>query len=251
MKRHYYKKIFGDPDPKLEDYEFIGMNLGSIRNKLTGRKSSVVENKIRLSKLNKKDLEQIRGIKAKDLKKQYSITETKLNTLGEMLTDYKQGQLSLAEEPRKQKDKKLDKERLNEMLQDYEKAKKRKDLEDIQQNVKDLKKDVRNKSQRVILDKILGDLDKGKVSNPGLLKSKLDPKKLNKSEIDKLLAQYGYAHSTQNRGLSFFKSKTKMAFIPSKLRFQELLEDFKDFRLSEMISTMKTKVNNKRSQFMK
>lgn len=244
MKRRFKKKIFGDPDPKLEEYEFIGMNLGSIRNKLTGRKSSVFENKIRLSKLNKNDLEQIRGIKAKDLKKQYSITESKLNTLGGMLTDYKQDQLLLSDVPRKEKQKKLDKKRLNELLQDYEKAKKRRDLEGLQQNVKELKKDERSKSQRVVLDKILDDLEKGRVSKPELLKSKLNPK--NKTEVDKLLTQYGHANSTQNRGLSFFKSNTKLAFIPSKLRFQELLEDFKDFRLSDMFSTMKTKMYNRK-----
>lgn len=227
------------------------MNLGSIRDKLTGHKSQkslykknskniIIENKIKLSKINNKDLEQIRDLNVNDLKKRYSITGSKLKLLGGMVTDYKEGQLSLSEPPGIfSKKKKLDKERLNQMLKDYDTAKKKRDLEEVQKNADDLKKNlVKSKSKRRILDKMVEDLHTGKISKAEIFKNKLDPKKMSKEQINKFLLQYVYAQKL-NRGISFMISRSKLSFIPSIVRLQDIFEDLKGLRLSDLLSTIK------------
>ncbi|XP_047030604.1 uncharacterized protein LOC124637919 [Helicoverpa zea] len=173
FERCLRKKIFGHVFPKLADYEFMGMDLESLQDSVTGKTSDkslnkkvAAANKIKLAKVDMKDIEKIKGISANDLKKRYSIKGSKLKMLEGMVTDYNDGNLSFSQKSRKPSStKQLTKEQLNEILKDYDTAKKKTVADEIQKNAKDLKKIVKTQSQRQLLDNVLEDLKKESVQS--------------------------------------------------------------------------------------
>uniref|UniRef100_A0A2A4JLU9 Uncharacterized protein n=1 Tax=Heliothis virescens TaxID=7102 RepID=A0A2A4JLU9_HELVI len=220
------KKIFGDPDPKLADYEFMGMDIEDLRDKLKGKTSEkslnkrVADTKIKMSKVDTNDIKKIKEINVNDLKKRYSMTESKIKMVEGMVTDYTDGNLSFSKKSRKPtSNKKLTKEQLNEILKDYDTAKKKRAADEIEKKAKDLKKVVKSKHERQLLDDVVKDLKTGKYSDA--VYNKLDANMLSIDEIKKFLAQYGDAKKL-NRGLSFIIPKSKFSIISSKLKNQVL-----------------------------
>ena len=191
------------------------------------------EFKIKLSKISTNDIKRINALKTSALKKRYSLTGPQLKVLRGMVKDFNAGNISLSKVSRKSSRKSLPtKERLNEVLESYEAAKKKQaDVKQIQKNAKNIKKIVRTESKRRVLDDILDDLNKGKISNVDFIKSKLNLVTSNKREIRKFLNQYRDAKK-KNRGLSYIITKSKQSLIIPKLQW--LIEEYKKTKLTNI-----------------
>lgn len=225
-------KMFGTANPALEHYDVAGYNLGSLKSKLNiNKKRSSLTNQsakilfkknLRKSKLSVKNIDLIEGFSAKDLKKKFSITGSKQHVLENMVNDYKKGNLSLSRLPNKSNfdARKLDKEQLNTMLQDYEMIQKRiKENADL--NADDLKRKFSVTGSRgKVVEKMVADYKMGKASATGLsVKSKFDPNKLNKEQFNDMLKKYETAQKDRKR-ISFLEQ--------SKSKFQNMIDEVKN-----------------------
>lgn len=229
------KRTIGDP--KLSEISFLGINLGKLRDKLLNERpkrnlnetkilsqKTLAENKIKLAKANTDDIEQIRDLRIIDLKKKHEMSGYQLKVLGEMVQNYKQGNVSLTKVPLLlrpfQKKQKLTKERLHEIIENYATAKEKRDAELI--------RIIKSRRQQ----NLLNDLEIGsKFSAAYMFKSKLNLlKNINLDDIN--LQQYIDAINKQGIGRSSRILKYIGSFHPSK--FKELLEQLKDMRLSEV-----------------
>ncbi|XP_050352223.1 uncharacterized protein LOC126774731 [Nymphalis io] len=177
IKRCIKKKVFGTPDPQLDDFEVAGINLGSVRDNLKLNKSqealdkdseNFAEKKPTLiilfrNKLKKstksipmknafidaidKYFDLLKNMNSHDLKKPFSLTNSKHKMLGNMIEDYKKGKISLTELQRDIKNgkKMLNKENINQMLNYYKDQKSKHQSIVKQSKFKQLKSDLRAK----------------------------------------------------------------------------------------------------------
>lgn len=177
--------------------------------------------------MNVKDIELIEGMEAHELKKRFSVTGSKARVLEGMVADYKRGRLSLPGLSHKSKfeDKILDRARLHQMIKEYDEGKRKNDLEEVRKNAKELKKKFSmTASQGKQLDKVVDDLSKGNGSKLHLAKNLLDPKKLTKERVNKLIKQYEEAQR-QRRGISYLITQSKLSMVISKRKIQNLMDD--------------------------
>lgn len=157
--------------------------------------------KKRLSRLSIKDLDLLEGKNVSGLLKKYSLSPSKAKTLDKMVVDYRKGNLSLSgSTTSKYKNKKLNKEKLEKIIQNYEEAKRKRrnslslriidKINDM--DVAELKRKFSwSSSKRKLYSQMMESYkdDKfslSKISN----KADFDPKKLSKSKIDELLKDY-------------------------------------------------------------
>lgn len=169
-----------------------------------------------------KNVDLIEGFSAKDLQKKFSITGSKQTVLENMVADFKKGNLSTSRLPNKSKFdvRQLDKNQMKTILKDYEMIQKRiKNNEDL--NANDIKKKFSiTGSREKVLEKMVADYKMGKASTTGLsVKSKFDPNKLNKEEMNNMLKKYEAAQKDRKR-VSFLNQSTN--------KFQNIIDEVKN-----------------------
>lgn len=199
------------------------------------KKDSIIfifKNKIKVSKINVKHVELIEGMDADSIKQRFSIKGSKAKILENMVTDYKDGKLSLPGLSHKSKfdEKILNKSRIIQIITDYESAKKQREIEDINKSVDKLKKKFDlSLSRTTILDNLFNNLKKGTLENLQLFRKKLDSKSMDKDKFNDLFAQY-QAADKYSRGISFLLTKSKLSIIASKRKLTSILNSIKEIR---------------------
>nr|XP_021190495.2 uncharacterized protein LOC110376364 isoform X2 [Helicoverpa armigera] len=187
---------------------------------------SLFRSNMNQSKLNIRDIELIDGMDANDLKKRFSVSGANAKILEEMVADYKDGRLSLAGMSHKSKfnDKWLDKTRLNRMIKEYDEVRRKKDLEDILDNARQLKKKFSlTKSEACNLDKVMKELNNGKGSKLELVQTLFDPNRLTKDRVQDIVKQYREGKK-KKRGLSYLASNLSFV-VASKQRVHTLMSE--------------------------
>ncbi|XP_028174958.1 uncharacterized protein LOC114363439, partial [Ostrinia furnacalis] len=155
-------------------------------------------NKKRLSRLSIKDLDLLEGKNVEDIIKKYPLTPSKTKALDKMIVDYRKGNLSLSgSTTSKYKKKKLNKDKLEKLITDYEEAKKKRrnslSLRIIDKfkelDVAELKKKFSlTSSKGKLYNQMIEDYKDKKVSLSRLSnKSKFDPKNMSKEKLNKIL----------------------------------------------------------------
>lgn len=251
IKRCVKKKVFGVPEPKLHEYEIAGVNLGNLKdNILPSKRGSVnsTSNKAKgknrtMSMLYLKDLELIEGMNANELTKKFSVSPSKAKVLDKLLEDYKKGHLSVAalsDKPRLKQKKKLNKEKLNKMIQDYEDLKKRRKSRSLKliDKLKEMdptelkKKFSLSSSRQRIFTHMVDDYRNRKLSFSKLSnKPKFSVRKISKGQVNQMLQEY-----------ETNKKKLKLPFsFHNKLgNLEPLIDEIKNTRIS--ISSIKRRV---------
>lgn len=241
------KKVFGDPDPKLNEYDVAGYNLGSIKDKIFTSKTrsltSLLKENRKMTKLYLPDLDLIKGMNANDLGKKYSVSPSKAKVLDKLVEDYKKGRLSVSamHDKPKFKSRKLSKDKLNKLIENYDEIKNRrktrssKIIEKLREmDPAELKKKFSLTSSRHrVLEHMVNDYKKRKVSFSKLSnKSQFSPRRMSKGQVKQMMQHY--EEQKQKR--------LKLPFsLPSNLgSISPLLDEIKNTRIS--ISSVKRKV---------
>lgn len=237
------------PDPKFSNFILFRKIRSLIRNvtgngsKTSLRKDSSIKpikSKVIIPDLNVKDIKSIENMKVVDAKNKFSVTDSQLLIMTEMVKDFKQGDVVPRRKIRLRR-KKLTKVRLDKLIKTYEEEKKRADLEAIHENAKVLKKTFNmNKSKQQALDKMVEDLQTADFHQVRTAKAKFEPEQANKKEFEAILAKFETA-KRKNRGLSFIISKAKLEYIVSKRRIASLYNDLKRIRLSDIVRDINIK----------
>lgn len=81
-------------------------------------------------------------------------------------------------------------------------------------------------SQGNILDKLIADANTGKGADMPLVNNLLDPKKLTKKRVQKLMKQYEEG-KRKKRGPSCMMTRSNLSLVASKRKVQNLMEDGK------------------------
>lgn len=235
-------------DPKLDEYEIAGKNLGSIKRFLFSSKTgSQLEDKkannqdTNMSRLFVKDLDLIQGMKADELIKKFSVSPSKAKVLDKLLEDYKKGHLSvssLTDKTKNKKKRKLNKEKLNKMINDYEEIKRRRKSRSSKMIEKLKEMDPMEIRKRFSLSSLkyraytrMAEEYKNKKLSFSKLNKTSHPSKISKGQVNQMLEDY----ETHKKKLSLpFSFHGK---LPS---LEPVVDDIKNTRFS--ISSLKKKV---------
>lgn len=196
------------------------------------------DKKKRLSRLSIKDLDLLEGKNVPDLLKKYPLTPSKTKVLDKLVKDYRKGNLSLSgSTTSKYKRKKLNKDKLNKIIEDYEEAKKKKrnslslriidKFKDL--DVSELKRKFSwTSSREKLYNQMINDYYDRKISLSNLSnKSRFDPSRLSKGKINKLLEDYDAKKKTMKSSSSLLESYTSTK-KRSKLSIDALKNIFKN-----------------------
>lgn len=179
---------------------------------------SIFRKKQRLSKISMRDIDLLEGKNVKDLLKKYPLSSSQTKALDRLVSDYKKGNVSLSgSTTSKTKKKKLDKDKLEKIIKEYEEARQKKrnslSLRIIDKfkelDVTELKKKFSlTNSKGIVYDKMMEDYKKGRMSfSQWSNKSKFDPRTISKGRISKLLSAYQAKDKKINAYFSPSKSK--------------------------------------------
>ncbi|XP_021206200.1 uncharacterized protein LOC110385869 [Bombyx mori] len=231
IKRRIRRKLFGPPKINLEEFETADVNFDAIKDYFPEKKLSnqiknlsvltIFKNHKKLSKLNisLSHLDLIEGLEAEDLKKKFSIKGSRGTLLEQMVEDYKKGNLSSAGLSDKSKFnfKKLDKDRINSMLDAYKEQKMKSKISLKLLNVNELKrKHSLSTSKEKILQKVIADYKKGKISQTAMVSlQRLRSKKLSKEELNKILQNY--EKTQKKKRITLFPGLSKISEFKSAI----------------------------------
>ena len=189
--------------------------------------TTIFKNKIHPSKIQIKDVKMLEGVRAKDLKKQFSVTGSKAKLLDQLVADYKGGKLSSLGMARKKPSKPLDKKQLNQMIESYAKSSKKRDYDQAKKNAHQLKKKFNlDKDQAKRLDSVIEKFNKGNGSKLQLANTLLDSNKISKHRLQKLIDRYEEGRK-RKRGVSYLMTPSLISVLPSKQKIENLMGEMK------------------------
>lgn len=214
--------------PELENYEVGEQNLASV----ASRMNNLGE------KFNVKILDALRNFSITEVKRKFSIKGSKVNILNQMIDDFKAGKLTeLNIQPNKSNIdvSKIDKEQVNEILEDYQQMQKRaKDNEKLDAGELKEKFNISGTKAK-ILDEFVEDLRKENPSVASIaIKRTFDPDNTDKKKMLQILKKYDKdsiaikKRIKENENLDADKLKDKFSVYGYKAKILDaFVEDLK------------------------
>ncbi|XP_060805704.1 uncharacterized protein LOC132902872 [Amyelois transitella] len=157
-----------------------------------------------------KNLQLIDGFTASELKRKFFVPGSKTKILEELVKEYKKGNLSMSgiSKTSKYKEQELDQEKLNKIIRQYKKVRK-KSIASINEMKYSDKDSLKRKfslagSKGRVFTEMIEDFRNGKISLTKLTHSKTYPKKFNKDQMNELLKVY---EDSKKRKRVYFPSK--------------------------------------------
>ncbi|CAH2089600.1 unnamed protein product [Euphydryas editha] len=251
IKRCIKKKVFGIPDPQLDDFEIGGINLGSVRDNLKINKSEKsLKKDTEISVVNKPTIitlfrkKQNKYSKSNPIKNaiineydRYSVSKSIGSKVKSFINDFKERNLYLDVS----KDSKLglnkdEKESIRKLAKKYGK--------ESYENLK--KRFLLTASKSVLFRNMINDYKKGNFSLHGLKNKNIkDLNNLNSQDFNRLLVEYESQKKNEisdrkSRGLSMFKN-VDSKYKKISIKNLELVKDMKSYELKNKFSLSKSK----------
>nr|XP_053614359.1 putative autophagy-related protein 11 [Plodia interpunctella] len=240
------KRKFSLSGSKAKVYNKLFEKKGKIS--LTELTQTKVYEKTKKSKNNVINIDNFKNMDKDELKRKLSLSGSEAKVFNKMVDDYRKGKISLTDLTQsKNEPKKLNKEKVDEMLKLYDEKKKTKNNAVSLDNLKYMDKDeLRRKlslsgSKANAFNKMVDDYRKGKISLTKLTQSKTEPKKLNKQKIDEMLTVYDNTKKRKSnvvnldnlKNMDKDELKKKLSLSGSKANvFNKMVDDYRKGKLS-------------------